>query len=158
MMPIDKDQFRKAMSRFASSVTVVTSGSSDGDPRGITVSAFCSLSLDPPLVLVCIDKRASFHQVLSEGGHFAVNILSEEQEIVSRRFASRGVDRFDGIGYKNGVTGAPVLDDVIAHLECVVKQCHSGGDHTIFVGQVEAAETADGKPLAYFQGGYSRLA
>jgi flavin reductase (DIM6/NTAB) family NADH-FMN oxidoreductase RutF len=156
-MAIDKDEFRKVMSRFASSVTVVTTVSGDGVPLGLTVSAFCSLSLDPPLVLVCIDKNASFHQFLSEGGHFAVNILSEEQEIVSRRFASKGVDRFDGVSYKKGVTGSPLLDDVIANVECIVKQCHSGGDHTIFVGQVESAETADGRPLAYFRGGYSRL-
>ncbi|HEY6329705.1 MAG TPA: flavin reductase family protein [Blastocatellia bacterium] len=154
---MDKDQFKKAMSRFASSVTVITAESETGGPRGLTVSAFCSLSLDPPLVLVCIDKNASFHGVLGEGGHFAVNILSEHQEVVSRRFASKGVDRFDGIGYKKGAAGSPLLDDVIAHMECVVRQCYSGGDHTIFVGEVESAETADGKPLAYFQGGYSRL-
>lgn len=157
-MAVDRDEFRKVMSRFASSVTVVTTESENGQPRGLTVSAFCSLSLDPPLVLVCIDKNAGFHQALRQGGHFAVNILSEDQEFVSRRFASKGVDRFDGVGYKRGETGSPLLDDVIAHVECVVQQCHSGGDHTIFVGQVEAARTAEGKPLAYFQGGYSRLA
>lgn len=157
-MPIDKDEFRKAMSRFASSVTVVTAESEEGQPKGLTVSAFCSLSLDPPLVLVCIEKNASLHQFLKEGSYFAINILSEDQELVSRRFASRDANRFDGVGYKKGATGAPLLDDVIAHVECLVTASHPAGDHTIFVGQVEAAETVEGKPLAYFRGGYSRLA
>jgi len=157
MMPIDKDEFRKAMSRFASSVTVVTTRSENGEPKGLTVSAFCSLSLDPPLVLICIEKNASLHQFLKEGSHFAVNILSEDQELVSRRFASRDSNRFEGIGHRKGATGTPVLEDVIAHIECIVQQCHPAGDHTIFVGQVEAAETTDGRPLTYFRGGYSKL-
>jgi len=157
-MPIDKDEFRQAMSRFASSVTVVTTESESREPKGLTVSAFCSLSLDPPLVLVCIEKNASLHQFLKEGAHFAVNILSEDQEFVSRRFASRDADRFEGVGYKKGATGSPLLEDAIAHVECLVTSCHPGGDHTIFVGQVESAQTTEGKPLAYFRGGYSRLA
>jgi len=158
MMPIDKDEFRKAMSRFASSVTVVTILSEAGEPKGLTVSAFCSLSLDPPLVLICIEKNASLHQHLTEGSHFAVNILSEEQELISRKFASKNGDRFEGIGYKRGVAGSPLLEDVIAHVECVVQESHPAGDHTIFVGQVESAQTTEGKPLTYFRGGYSKLA
>ena len=157
-MPIDKDEFRKAMSRFASSVTVVTTRTEDGEPKGLTVSAFCSLSLEPPLVLICIEKNASLHQFLREGAHFAVNILSEEQELVSRRFASRDPSRFEGVGHKKGATGSPLLEDVIAHVECVVTASYPAGDHTIFIGQVEAAQTTEGKPLAYFRGGYSRLA
>jgi len=157
-MPIDSDEFRKAMSRFASSVTVVTTLSEAGEPKGLTVSSFCSLSLDPPLVLICIERNASLHQHLAPGSHFAVNILSEEQELISRRFASRNGDRFEGIGYKRGPSGTPLLEDVIAHVECVVQECHPAGDHTIFVGQVESAETTEGKPLTYFRGGYSKLA
>ena len=155
-MPVDKDEFRKAMSRFASSVTVVTAESEDGRPRGLTVSAFSSLSLDPPLVLICIEKNASLHQFLKEGSYFAVNILSEEQELVSRRFASRDSNRFDGVGYKKGATGAPLLDDVIAHVECLVTASHSAGDHTIFVGQVNEVATQEGAPLLYSRGRYAR--
>jgi len=157
-MPIDKDEFRKAMSRFASSVTVVTTESETGEPKGLTVSAFCSLSLDPPLVLICIEKNASLHQVLRKGSHFAVNILSEDQELISRRFASRNGNRFEGIGYTKGASGSPLLEDVIAHVECVVQESHPAGDHTIFIGQVEATQTTEGKPLTYFRGGYSKLA
>src|SRR5512144_744755 len=103
-MPVTKDEFRSAMSRFASGVTVVTARNESGRPNGITVSAFSSLSLDPPLVLVCIDKRSSIHALLVEGRHFAVNMLAEEQEVISRRFASRDGDRFSGTGYKSGIT------------------------------------------------------
>lgn len=156
-MPVEKDEFRTALGHFASSVTVVTVKTEDQMHHGMTVSAFSSLSLDPPLVLVCIDKSASLHSDLKEGRCFAVNILSEEQETVSRRFASRAGDRFDGIGYKVGVTGAPLLDGALAHLECRVKLVYPGGDHTIFVGEVEATTVAEGRPLAYYRGGYARL-
>ena len=89
-MPVSKDEFRRALGHFASGVTVITAKSSDGDMRGLTVSAFSSLSLDPPLVLICIEKRASLHDHLAEGDAFAVNILAEDQELISRRFASKG--------------------------------------------------------------------
>ena len=145
------------MGRFASGVTVVTVKGEDDRPNGMTVSAFSSVSLDPPLILVCIDKRAGVHDYLKEGNHFAVNILGEEQEVISRRFASKAEDRFDGIGYKDGTTGAPLLDGAIAYLECRVVHEHAGGDHTIVVGEVIFANATDGKPLAYFRGGYAQL-
>ena len=146
------------MSRFASGVTVVTLNTKEDHPHGITVSAFSSLSLEPPLVLICIDKRASVHDLLSEGSHFAVNILAADQELASRRFASKDDDRFGGIGYKEGITGSPLLDGALAHIECRVAHSYPGGDHTIIVGEVEATSVADGKPLAYFRGGYAQLA
>ena len=157
-MPVSKDEFRIAMSRFASGVTVVTTKSDAGQPSGITVSAFASLSLEPPLVLVCIDKRASIHDLLVEGRYFAVNVLAEEQEIISRRFASRDTDRFSGTGYTDGVTGVPILSDVLAAIECRIVHTYPGGDHTIVVGEVERTAVEDGKPLAYFRGGYAQLA
>jgi flavin reductase (DIM6/NTAB) family NADH-FMN oxidoreductase RutF len=155
-MTVGKDEFRSALGHFASGVTVVTA-INDGKPWGMTVSAFSSVSLEPPLILVCIDKKAAGHGCLCVGAHFAVNILSEEQEMVSRRFASRDVDRFDGTGFRHGVTGAPLLDGVIAALECRVDQTYEGGDHTIVMAEVVATAIADGKPLAYFRGGYSQL-
>ena len=157
-MPVSKDEFRSAMSRFPSGVTVVTASTADRQPSGMTVSAFSSLSLEPPLVLVCIDKNCSIHELLSEGRYFAVNVLAEEQEMLSRRFASREGDRFSGTGYKIGISGVPILDDVLASIECRVVHTYAGGDHTIVVGEVEHAAVGDGKPLAYFRGGYAGLA
>ena len=157
-MPVSKDEFRSAMGRFASGVTVVTTKTDDDKLGGITVSAFSSVSLEPPLVLVCIDKRASIHNLLEEGRYFAVNILAEDQEITSRRFASKEADRFDGVGYKGGVTGAPILDGALASMECRIVHLYPGGDHTIIVGEVESVTLAEGKPLAYFRGGYVQLA
>lgn len=157
-MPVSKDEFRSAMSRFASGVTVVTTQNESNQPHGMTVSAFASLSLEPPLVLVCIDKRTSIHSLLAEGHYFAVNVLAEEQEIVSRRFASRDTDRFSGTGYADGITGVPMLSDVLAAIECRVVYTYPGGDHTIVVGEVERTIVSDGKPLIYFRGGYTELA
>lgn len=156
-MGVSKDEFRNTLGRFASGVTIVTAKGADGQPCGITVSAFSSVSLDPPLVLVCIDKRASLHACMCEGVHFAVNILSEDQEVLSRRFASKDEDRFSGTGYCESSLGTPLIDGSLATLECRVLHAYPGGDHTIVVGEVESTSVADGKPLAYFRGGYTQL-
>ena len=156
-MTVGKEEFRRALGHFASGVTVVTSKGDDGTLRGITVSAFSSVSLDPPLVLICIDKKASLHDHLKEGGHFAVNMLAEDQELISRRFASKEGDRFEGLGYREGSTGTPLLDGALASIECRIVHAYPGGDHTIVVGEVLATEVGAGGPLAYFRGGYVRL-
>ncbi|HKA22688.1 MAG TPA: flavin reductase family protein [Blastocatellia bacterium] len=156
-MPVSKDEFRTALSRFVSGVTVVTTLADDDRPAGITVSAFSSVSLEPPLVLVCIDKRASLHNHLAEGRHFAVNILADHQQGVSRRFASRDENRFEGAGYRCGLHGAPLLEGALAYIECRVAHVYPGGDHTIIVGEVESTSVADHKPLAYFRGNYGSL-
>jgi flavin reductase (DIM6/NTAB) family NADH-FMN oxidoreductase RutF len=156
-MPVSKDDFRIALSRFVSGVTVVTVLDSDSQPAGITVSAFSSVSLDPPLVLACIDKRASVHAHLTEGSHFAINILAQDQEHLSRRFASKDQDRFGGAGYREGACGAPLLEGALAHIECRVVHAYPGGDHTIVVGEVESMNVTDHKPLAYYRGGYAQL-
>lgn len=109
-------------------------------------------------MLVCIDKHASLHDYLAGDIHFAVNILAEDQEHVSRQFASKDEERFDGAGYKHGVSGAPLLEGVLAHIECHVVHAYSGGDHTIIVGEVESVSVGDHKPLAYYRGGYTQLA
>jgi flavin reductase (DIM6/NTAB) family NADH-FMN oxidoreductase RutF len=157
-MPVDQAEFRRTLGHFASAVTVVTAKLKNGHLAGITVTAFSSLSLDPPLVLVCIDKRARIHDHLAAAEHFAVNILGEEQETVSRRFASSGPDQFREIGYSEGAQGVPLIHDTIATIECRTVDRLPGGDHTIIVGQVEATSVREGKPLVYFRGGYSRLA
>jgi flavin reductase (DIM6/NTAB) family NADH-FMN oxidoreductase RutF len=156
-MSVSKDEFRRALGHFASGVTVVTSRCEDGLQRGITVSAFSSLSLDPPLILICIDKKASLHDHLKEGRHFAVNILAEDQELVSRRFASKDADRFEGLGYREGDMGAALINGVLAAIECHITHVYPGGDHTIVVGKVIATHVSEGRPLAYFRGGYVLL-
>ncbi|PYP87779.1 MAG: flavin reductase [Blastocatellia bacterium AA13] len=155
-MGVSKDEFRQALSHFASGVTVVTARCSDDECRGITVSAFSSLSLDPPLILVCIDKRSSLHDHLQVSSHFAVNILAHVQEDTSRRFASRDPDRFSGVTHSSGVSGSPLIAGSIAHLECCVVNVYPGGDHSIIVGEVISTDVNhEGAPLTYFRGGYS---
>ena len=147
-----------ALSRFVTGVTVVTTTGPDNRPAGITVNAFSSVSLEPPLVLACVDKRASVHDYLTEGHHFAVNILAEDQEHLSRRFASKDQDRFNGARYRYGVSGAPLLEGVLASIECRIVHTYPCGDHTIVVGEVESAIVAEHKPLAYHRGRYAQLA
>ena len=157
-MPLDPDLFRSVLGRFASGVTIVTVRDAEGSDHGMTVSAFTSLSLDPSLILVCIDRAASMLGVLTAGTRFNVNILAASQEALSRRFAKLEAEvRFDGIGFTRGTHGAPVLDDVLAYLECSVETTHDGGDHVIIVGAVEHAATRDDRPLLYYRGGYAQL-
>ena len=157
-MPVSKEEFRAALGRFVSGVTIMTTLGADDRPVGITVSAFSSLSLEPPLVLACIEKKASIHDLLTSGRAFAVNVLAADQEHLSRRFASKDTDRFDGIGYKEAAGGPPLLEGALAYIECRVAETYPGGDHTIVVGEVESVTVADHKPLAYYRGGYSELA
>jgi flavin reductase (DIM6/NTAB) family NADH-FMN oxidoreductase RutF len=125
---------------------------------GITVTAFSSLSLEPPLVLICIDKRAKIHDHLEQGTYFAVNILRDDQEAISRRFASSEPDQFRDVGYSDGTSGAPLIQDAICAIECKIVDALPEGDHTIFVGEVESSRVQEGKPLVYFRGGYAGLA
>ena len=157
-MPVEAAEFRHALGHFASAVTVVTAKLADGKLAGITVTAFSSLSLEPPLVLICIDKRARIHDHFERDRFFAVNILAADQETVSRRFASREPDPFHETGYTAGASGTPLLHDAVAAIECKVVDLLPGGDHTIVVGQVEATQIKEGKPLLYFRGGYAELA
>lgn len=156
-MPVSQDEFRLALSRFASGVTVVTTRDEDGRLHGITVSAFSSVSLDPPLVLVCIEKSAGSHHVFERSGIFVVNVLSSEQRDISERFASQIADRFDKIEMSLNIDGLPIISNCIATLECVVKITADGGDHSIFVGEVENAIVREGDPLIYFRGDYRTI-
>lgn len=156
-MSIDPDSFRAVLGRFASGVTVVTTRDSEGMDLGMTVSAFCSLSLEPPLVLVCIAKDAGMHEALIRENIFIVNILSDGQEALARRFAAANCKRFDGVGYTRGNAEVARLDDALAHLECTVKDLSDGGDHTIVIGEVQAVSHNDAKPLLYYRGGYAQI-
>ena len=156
-MAVDKNEFRAALGRFASGVTIVTALDAGGRPQGLTVSAFCSVSLVPPLVLVRIEKGTRTHDALAGGVVFVVNILSEGQEELSNRFASRAADKFAGLEYRTGAGGVPVLHGTLGSVECRLTHAYDGGDHTIFVGQVEATTVHEGQPLVYYRGGYARL-
>jgi flavin reductase (DIM6/NTAB) family NADH-FMN oxidoreductase RutF len=154
---IDPDTFRSVLGRFASGVTIVTARDDAGVDHGMTVSAFCSLSLDPPLVLLCVDHAASMYELLLTHPQFGISILSSNQEAYSRRFADPDSDRFDGIAYSRGESGVVLLEESLAHLECRVTEHYEGGDHTIFIAEVEHAEPRDGRPLLYYRGGYAQL-
>lgn len=156
-MPVTGEEFRTALSRFPSGVTVVTTRDIEGRFHGITVSAFCSLSLDPPRVLICIEKTTGSHQALMESRAFVVNMLSSGQREVSERFASTIGDKFEGIDLQTGLDEIPVLLGCIANLECRITSSYDGGDHSIFVGEVESAAVHDGDPLLYFRGDYRTI-
>lgn len=154
-------EFREAMGHFATGVTVITSVDADGEPVGTTANAVTSLSLDPPLVLVCFDLASTTLQAIRGHGAFVVNVLAAPQQHLSANFARRGAAAaWDGVRHRPGRTGSPRLADVLATLECTVEYQVPGGDHEILVGRVRHAETAgtDAEPLLYWRGGYLRTA
>jgi len=158
---VDQASYRRAAGQFASGIVVVTTSSG----HAMTVSAFASVSLDPPLVLFCAEKIARFHDAVLAAGSWAVSILAEDAEKTARWLATRGrplESQLEGLVHHPGpVTGAPVLDDALAVLECVTTAVHDGGDHSIIVGQVEAvslpAGPAPSGPLVHYSGAYRRL-
>jgi flavin reductase (DIM6/NTAB) family NADH-FMN oxidoreductase RutF len=156
-MAIDKDSFRKVLSHFAAGVTVVTTLDDERRPHGLTATAFSSVSLDPPLVLVCVDKKAETYRMFEPAGVFAVNFLSLEQRDVSQRFAKHGGDKFTGLSWRPGGLGAPILHGTIGHVECRIKHWYDAGDHTIMVGEIETADSLDGEPLLHFRHAYRRV-
>lgn len=158
-MAVELDDFKKVLRRWASGVTVVTAR--DGERvHGMTVSAFSSVSADPPLVLVCANRSSTTHGVIEKGGVFTVNILAAHQAEVSTIFASSNNEesRFDSVPWRSGATGAPILEGSLASIECTVTNAYQEGSHTIYVGRVEAVHTEDADPLLYFQGSYRSLA
>jgi len=156
-MPASPEEFRSALSQFASGVTVVTTRDAHGKKHGITVSAFCSVSLEPPMVLICIEKSTGSHYAFGESGAFVVNILASSQSDVSEHFASRVDEKFGDVEHTLNEDGVPVLTDAIATLRCTLRHSLDGGDHSIFVGLVETVEVKGGSPLIYFDRGYHEL-
>lgn len=157
-MSVDQLEFRRVMGHFATGVTVVTTHDGAGKFGGLTANSVASVSLDPALLLVCVDKKSDSYPMFAASSCFAVNILSNGQETLSRRFAKSGGDKFTGVGFSTGVTGAPILSDTIAHVECRVKHAFDAGDHTIYVGEaVDLGVSSEQDPLLYFRGGYRNL-
>lgn len=158
-MSFDSNEFRTVLGHFATGVTVITTHDGEGNFFGLTANAFSSVSLDPPLVVVCVDKRAESLSALQASGAYNVNILTKEQEPLSRSFSKSGADKFAGLAYEIAENGAPILKDSLAHLICTVHQEVDAGDHILFLGRVTGLEMDnEANPLLYFRGGYRDLA
>lgn len=155
-MPVDDAQFKLAMSHFASGVTIVTT-EFEGKPYGLTVASFASLSLRPPLVLICIEKAVKSHDAIIAARKFGVSILGSDQSDVSSRFASKGGDKFAGAKTKRGDLDIPLIDGALCTIECRLRDQWPGGDHSIFIGEVVDVQAREGAPLVYFRSGYRQL-
>jgi flavin reductase (DIM6/NTAB) family NADH-FMN oxidoreductase RutF len=155
---METSEFRRILGHWVSGVAVVATRMGEERLCGLTVNAFASVSLNPPLVLVCVDHTADSHDCIRKAGFFSVNVLDSTQERIARRFASWEVDtKFEGLAHRTEETGAPVLDDALAWLDCRVWAEHQAGDHTVFLGEVVAGDAREGNPLVYYRGGYGRF-
>jgi flavin reductase (DIM6/NTAB) family NADH-FMN oxidoreductase RutF len=155
---VDPLLFRQLLGRFATGVTVLTVAGPDGRPHGMTASSLAAVSLEPPLVLVCVDHAARMHPVIVGAERFVVNVLSAAQEELSRRFADPHDARFDGVRHRTSGDGLVLLEGALAHIECRKEMLHEAGDHTIVLGRVIGGNAREGRPLVYFRGGYTELA
>jgi flavin reductase (DIM6/NTAB) family NADH-FMN oxidoreductase RutF len=151
-------QFRDLLGRFATGVTVLTARSADGRRYGMTANAVASVSLHPPLVLVCVDHTRDIHDILLATTEFALSVLGEDQEALSRRFAEDEDDRFAGVPLLEGPYGLPLVADAVAHIVCAKRDAVTAGDHTIFLGLVTSGRAFDRPPLTYFRAAYGRFA
>jgi len=150
--------YRQVLGHFPTGVTVITA-IEDGTPVGLAVGSFFSVSLDPPLVGFCPDKRSSSWPVIQRAGRFCVNVLADDQEVLCRQFATKGADKFAGVGWSpTAGGGSPRLTDVLAWIDCDVEVVHEAGDHDICVGRVLGlAVEREGSPLVFYRGGYGRF-
>jgi flavin reductase (DIM6/NTAB) family NADH-FMN oxidoreductase RutF len=150
------DRYRDVIGRFATGVTIVTAQAEHG-PCGTTANALTSLSVEPPTLLLCLNRESATGRVVAEVGAFAINILADGQGELARRFATKGSDKFSGVSVAAGELGQPLLEDALAHLECRVTEQVAGGTHVVFIARVEHASARPGAPLAYFRGRFGRL-
>src|SRR5438093_6031886 len=157
-MPIDPSELRTVMGCFATGVTVITTRDQSGTPYGLTANAVTSLSLTPPLLLICVDRKAETFPHFFDSKIFALNILGADQEEISRRFAKTGGEKFAGVVYRIGHLDTPILEGTLGHVECRIIETLEGGDHVIHIGEVQHAEARDGRPLVFFRGRYRQLA
>ena len=154
---VDAPLFRQLLGRFATGVTVLTTHAPDGSPVGMTASSIAAVSLAPPLLLVSVDRKNAMHDALLTARHFIVNVLGTEQEALSRRFAGPEENRFEELGFRSSPQGVPILDGVVAHIECEKRHMVPAGDHTVFFGLVTGGVMTEGRPLLYYRGGYVDL-
>lgn len=154
MPDIAPPEFRRLLGHFATGVTIITLVRPDGRPAGMTASSLASVSLEPPLVSVCVGLDAEIHPLLAGADRWTVNVLADDQEALSRRFAEADGNRFDGIGYATTPGGLVLLAGALAHIECEPYAHYPAGDHTLFLGRVVGGATNAGSPLLYYRGGY----
>jgi len=154
---VSSAEFRRACGRFATGVTIASVLDDRGTPHGLTVSSFTSVSLDPPLILICLGHRVSAIDAFRASAHFGINVLAEDQHDLAERFTRKGQDRFEGLKWRRGENGVPILAGVLAAIECVVRQRFTAGDHDVFVGEVVSVRVAAGAPLIHFASHYRRL-
>ena len=154
---VPPELFRRACALFPTGVAVLTTRAEDGTPHGLTVNAFCSLSLNPPLVLVGVDRACSLLETFENSGHFAINFLSQSQRDLSIRFSELPEGRFSGVSWSPGAEGAPLIDGAIGSVECRTTQAIDAGDHRTLIGEVIAARVGEGDPLVFFRSGYRAL-
>jgi flavin reductase (DIM6/NTAB) family NADH-FMN oxidoreductase RutF len=158
-MPLDQREFRNALGTFATGVTIVTTMSAEGKPVGLTANSFTSVSLDPPLVLFCLDRRGYSFAHFERAAHFAVNVLAASQQAISSRFARPSEDKWKDMALDFCGVGCPAFKDALAIFECETDKVHDGGDHIIIVGKVLSFQySADGQPLLYYRGKYGGIA
>ena len=150
-------EFRRACGRFATGIAIATVLDGRGRPHGLTVSSFTSASLDPPLILICLGHRISAIDAFRASPHFGINVLAGDQRDLAERFARKTQDRFDGLNWRRGKTGVPLLPGVLAAIECAVRQRIAAGDHDVFVGEMVGARVAAGAPLIHFASHYRCL-
>jgi flavin reductase (DIM6/NTAB) family NADH-FMN oxidoreductase RutF len=158
MAPVTSEEFRRACGRFATGVTIASAFDSEGVPHGLTVSSFTSVSLNPPLVLICLGHDVTIIDIFRASQYFGINVLSEDQRELSERFARKNEDRFNGLAWHRGKSGVPLLPGVLASIECAIDRRVVAGDHDIFVGEMVSAHVADGAPLIHFASRYRTLA
>jgi flavin reductase (DIM6/NTAB) family NADH-FMN oxidoreductase RutF len=156
-MAIDAQELRRVMGHFATGVTVITTTDKDGNPQGLTANAFMSLSLNPPLVVISVDKNATCYSCFEPNNGFTVNFLSEDQEEISRRFATKGAEKFANLKWHPASNGTALIDGALGYVECNVTQCHDGGDHTIVIGEIVNLAASGDRPLLFFKGKYQKL-
>ena len=147
------DDFRAALAMFATGVTIITARTGRGEPVGLTANSFNSVSIDPPLILWSLSRQAGSMPSFARGSHYAINILAADQRDLAERFASKDVDRFDGVAFRSGASGVPLLDGAAAVFECFNRSRYQEGDHVIFVGEVESCARRDGAHPLIFHGG-----
>ena len=155
---VSSEVFRRACGRFATGIAIAGAIDANGVPHGLTVSSFSSVSLDPPLISICLGHAIAAIDVFRQSRHFGLSILRENQREISERFAMRLDDRFESIAWRRGETGVPLLDGVLAAIECETWQRVTAGDHDIFIGEMLRASVDDGGPLIHFTGDYGQLA
>jgi len=156
--PVSSEEFRRVCSRFATGVTVAGVVDPAGAPHGLTVNSFTSVSLSPPLVLICLGHAVTVIDAFRAASHFGISVLGESQRELSERFARKGHDRFGSTPWHAGVTGAPLLDACLAEMECAARHRFTVGDHDLLVGEVVAARVREGAPLVYYASRYRELA